>query len=84
MRRFGTAVMIGITYFAVAGMYMLPHKTEAQQRLEAVVAIVLMAIFAVLLATMARHARHRRRVRKEWTTRSAQERERVGDGVHDD
>ena len=84
IRRFGVAVIVGLTYFVVAGMYMLPHKTEAQQRLTEVVGFALMAIFAVLLMTMARHARHRRRVRKEWMARAVADRSGISGGGQND
>ncbi|MFL5360551.1 MAG: hypothetical protein ACJ78U_06275, partial [Myxococcales bacterium] len=56
-------------YFAVAGMEMLPHKTEAQKRVVLVVAVAVLLVFATLIATMIRLIHHRRRVSKEWKGR---------------
>ena len=69
VRRFGMAVMVGLAYFAIAGMYFLPHKTEGQRQLASVVGLAVTALFAVLLLSMARMARKRQRVKKEWTSR---------------
>jgi uncharacterized membrane protein len=71
MRRMLMAVMVGMSYFALAGMQSLPQKTEGQKRVVVVVAIAVMLLFIGLFVTIARLARERRRTRKEWTSRQA-------------
>ena len=88
MRRMLVAVMVGLSYFALAGMQSLPQKTAGQKRVVIVVAIAVLLLFIGLLVTIARLARERRRTRAEWQSRqaapSAREGDRVEDGVHDD
>jgi uncharacterized membrane protein len=73
MRRFRLATMIGLAYFALAGMQMLEQRGE--KRLTVAAALAVLLLFGLLFASMVRMSRHRRRVRKEWAARSAQENE---------
>jgi flagellar biosynthesis/type III secretory pathway M-ring protein FliF/YscJ len=88
MRRMLVAVMVGVSYFALAGMQSLPQKTEQQKRVVIVVAVAVLLLFIGLFVTIARLARERRRTRKEWHSRqsesSAENGDGVGDSVHDD
>ena len=82
VRRFRLATLIGLAYFGVAGMQLLEQR--GQKQLTVIAAVAVLLVFGLLFVNMLRMTRHRRRVRKEWAARSAQEGERVGDGVHDD
>jgi uncharacterized membrane protein len=73
MRRMAVAVMVGLSYFVLAGMQSLPHHTAGQRRLVLVVAGAVLLIFGALLITIARMARERRRTQKEWTSRQSPE-----------
>lgn len=74
MRRLTVAIMIGSTYFLIAGLEFLPQKTRAQKNLKAAAAIAVLLILAALMTKMLRMVRHRKRVTKEWKERQALER----------
>ncbi len=70
IRRFTAASAVGITYFAVAGMNALPHRTTGQKNLVLVVAVVVLLMFVVLMIWMVRLWHERRQVTKEWKQRA--------------
>jgi len=71
MRRVTVAIMIGLTYFLIAGLELLPHKTPAQKNFDNAAAIAVVIVLAVLMAKMVRMVRHRKRVAKEWKERQS-------------
>jgi hypothetical protein len=82
IRRLSVAAAVGFTYFAVAGMSALPHRTAGQRYLALAVAIVILLVFIGLLIWIGQMWLHRRRVTKEWTQRSAQPPADPSDVIH--
>jgi len=72
VRRLSVASVVGFTYFAVAGMNALPHRTPGEKRMVLAAAIGILLLLGALLFLLARLWHRRRRVTKEWKTRSAQ------------
>src|SRR5438270_5365482 len=71
MRRVTVAIMIGLTYFLIAGLELLPHKTPAQKNFDNAAAIAVVIVLALLMTKMVRMVRHRKRVAKEWKERQS-------------
>lgn len=72
VRRLTVASAIGFTYFAIAGMDTLPHRTKGEKKIVMVVAIVIILLLVALMVWLARLSQQRRRVTKEWKERTAQ------------
>jgi uncharacterized membrane protein len=70
IKRMMLALVVGVSYIAVAGLEILPHKTPGEKQVFKIVGIALMLVFAVLMAMIVRMQQHRRRVKKEWLARS--------------
>ncbi len=69
VRRIGTSVAVGLTYFAIAGMNALPQRTAGQKRLVDITAFAILAIFVVLMVRMFRLRREVEARRREWLSR---------------
>jgi cell division protein FtsX len=61
-----------VSYFAVAGMNALPHRTTGEKKVVLVIAVAILLLFGVLLVWLVRLWHERRRVTKEWKQRAAQ------------
>jgi hypothetical protein len=72
VRRLTVAAGIGFTYFLVAGLNVLPHRTDSEQRIVAAAAIAILIVFGGLMTMLIRLAMTRRKRAKEWKQRSNQ------------
>ena len=70
IRRMLLAMGVGVTYFAIAAMEGMPHRTSADKRQADTVSIVIVVILAVIMAAIMRALIERRRVSREWKSRS--------------
>jgi len=69
IRRMILAMAIGSTYFVIALIEGLPHRTAAEKRIVEFGSIAVLAVLVVLMAQMARMVRHRKRRKREWLER---------------
>jgi uncharacterized membrane protein len=72
IRRMLLASGVGVTYFAIAAVEAMPHRTNADKQQADTVSIAIVVILAVIMVAMARALLHRRRVSREWKSRSVQ------------
>ncbi|MEA2339274.1 MAG: hypothetical protein QOE82_3281 [Thermoanaerobaculia bacterium] len=72
VRRLSVASGVGLTYFLIAGMDVLPHQTKGEKKLVLVAAILILLLLGVLMTMLFRLAHKRRKVAKEWKKRSSQ------------
>lgn len=70
IRRLKMAMIIGSTYFPIAGLELLPHRTKEEKRLVLIASVVVLVVLAVLLGLMFRLVRQRKQVRKAWMAQS--------------
>ena len=66
MRRMMIACGVGMSYFAIAGMESMPHRTRGEKNLVIAVSLAVLIIIALLLGTMMRARLERRRVTAQW------------------
>jgi uncharacterized membrane protein len=71
IRRMLLASGVGVTYFAIAAVEAIPHRTSADKQHADTMSIVIVVILAVIMVAMMRALLHRRRVSREWKSRSA-------------
>ena len=69
IRRMTNAMLVGVTYFAMALIYTLPHSTPGEKRIAAGSAIAVLIALGVLMVWMAKLQRERKRVTKAWKNR---------------
>ena len=69
VRRLTAASAVGFSYFAVAGMNALPHRTTGEKKVVLVIAVAILLLFGVLLVWLFRLWHERRRVTKAWKAR---------------
>jgi len=72
VRRLTAASSVGFTYFLIAGLNALPHRTAGEKKFVEVAAIAILILLGALMIWLVRLWRHRQRVTKEWKERSAQ------------
>ena len=72
VRRLTVATGVGLTYFLIAGLDALPHRTRGEKQIVMVASIAVLLLLAVLMTTMLRLAYVRRKRAKEWKKQSAQ------------
>jgi len=66
IRRLTLAIIIGSTYFPIAGLELLPHHTKEEKRLVLIASTVVLLVLLVLLGRMFRLSHQRKQVRKAW------------------
>lgn len=66
IRRLTMAVIIGSTYFPIAGLELLPHRTKEEKRLVLIGSVLMLVVLAVLMGLMLRLMRQRKQVRTAW------------------
>jgi len=71
MRRMTLAIAIGASYFVIAFIEYLPHRTAAEKRVVLYGSIAVLVGLATLMILMIRLVRHRRTVAREWKERQA-------------
>jgi hypothetical protein len=69
IRRMTNAMLVGVTYFAMALIYTLPHSTRGEKRIAEAAAIAVLVALAALMIWMAKLQRERKRVTKAWKNR---------------
>ena len=69
IRRMILAMAIGATYFVIAFIDGLPHRTAAEKRVVLYGSIAVLVVLAALMAQMLRMVRHRKRVKRDWLQR---------------
>jgi hypothetical protein len=70
VRRLSVASAIGFTYFLIAGMNALPHRTEGEKKLVAGAAIGILILLGALMTMLVRLRLVRRKRTKEWKQQS--------------
>jgi hypothetical protein len=70
IRRLSVASGVGFTYFLIAGMDALPHRTVGEKRIMAAAAIAIMLLLGGLMTMLVRLALARRKRAKEWKQQS--------------
>jgi hypothetical protein len=73
VRRLFVATAIGCTYFGVAGLEALPHRTPGQKRIVIVASVLVLAMLAGLMIALIRMRLQRNRVKKAWTAQPPSE-----------
>jgi uncharacterized membrane protein len=66
IRRMLLACGVGVTYFAIAAVEAMPHRTNAEKQNADTFSIAIVAILGIIMVAMFRALRHRRRVTREW------------------
>ena len=71
IRRMVLAMAIGATYFVIAFIEGLPHRTPAEKRIVLYGSFAVLALLAALMLQMLRLVRRRKQVKREWLERQA-------------
>jgi uncharacterized membrane protein len=71
IRRLSMATLVGATYFGLAWIEKLPHRTAGERRVVVIAGVALLVVMAAVVAVLMRQWRERKRVRAEWEQRSA-------------
>jgi len=66
MKRMMIAGGVGLSYFAIAAMETMPHRTRGEKGLVIAVSIAIFAVLGVLITIMLRARAHRKRVARVW------------------
>ena len=69
IRRMTLAIAIGATYFVIAYIESLPHRTAGEKRIVLVSTLAVLAILVGLMLQMLRMVRRRKQVKREWLAR---------------
>jgi hypothetical protein len=72
VRRLSVASAVGFTYFLIAGLNALPHRTPMEKNIVTGSAVVILILLAGLMTMIVRLALARRKRAKEWKRRSAE------------
>jgi hypothetical protein len=73
IRRLFVATAIGCTYFGVAGLEALPHRTLGEKRIALGASALVFLMLCGLLTALIRMRLQRNRVKKAWTSRPPEE-----------
>lgn len=73
VRRQLNAVCVGIMYVVISAMYLMPHQTKGEKRLELMASVLVMLIFAALISWMVKMRLERKRIAKNWRERPREE-----------
>jgi uncharacterized membrane protein len=66
IRRMILAMAVGVTYFVIAYLEGLPHRTAGEKRVVLVSSFAVLAVLAALMLQMLRLVRRRKQVKREW------------------
>jgi hypothetical protein len=70
VRRLTVATSVGFTYFLIAGLNALPHRTPAEKKIVTAAAIAILILLGVLMTMIVRLWLVRRKRAKEWKQQS--------------